>query len=341
MFIPTFKPSIARKDMDSVLTCLVSENIGPGAATLNFQKNTAVALGFKGSLALRDFSRALEVCLSVLDIKPGALIGLSCLCPYEYLPVLKRWGCSPVFIDIDIDTGFFSSEALKESLAKGLDLLILHHHLTILPNELIASDERPKILEDISFVAGSGKKAQEKPFVGDLILMSLEENSLITAGGGAMILAQNRAQLTRIKEIAGELPESSALSALNASLGLAQIGFVEKFIKRRQDLWKIFIRALQKSRHHVFRPTDDCPHTLCSFPVLVKDRMMDVVEFAKKKRIQARPGFEKSILAVYPGAVSGCLAARQIEMRCLFFPLYPSLTHKEVDLISDILAALP
>ena len=46
--IATFKPTIKRRDMDAVLNCLVSEEIGPGELSATLVKQLSSYLGISG-----------------------------------------------------------------------------------------------------------------------------------------------------------------------------------------------------------------------------------------------------------------------------------------------------
>ena len=41
MSIPVYRPTLKRRDMDAVLTCMVSDEIGPGSLAEQFSKEVA------------------------------------------------------------------------------------------------------------------------------------------------------------------------------------------------------------------------------------------------------------------------------------------------------------
>jgi dTDP-4-amino-4,6-dideoxygalactose transaminase len=102
-----------------------------------------------------------------------------------------------------------------------------------------------------------------------------------------------------------------------------------------------------------------------SFPIMVKDGRLEVMQYANKKGIQSEPAFKDAIVAV-EGYVEGTIPlggssaagldssegreiktvkqfpnARELLWRCLLFPLYPSLARKDVQLICKVLSTLP
>ena len=48
MTVPVFKPSIRRKEMDAVLTCMVNDNLWPGQLSEQFVKEAASYIGAAG-----------------------------------------------------------------------------------------------------------------------------------------------------------------------------------------------------------------------------------------------------------------------------------------------------
>jgi dTDP-4-amino-4,6-dideoxygalactose transaminase len=129
---------------------------------------------------------------------------------------------------------------------------------------------------------------------------------------------------------------------------------------------QVFREALLRSRHSpLFNDDEDGEYVNFSFPILVKDGRLEVMQYANKKGIQSEPAFKDAIVAVagskegnhsLDGSSSSGLDssegreidtvsqfpnARELLWRCLLFPLYPSLARKDVQLICKVLSTLP
>ena len=71
MSIPVFRTYIRRKDMDTVLNCLVTDSVGPGEYLDRFQKSARESFGFDFGFALRSPLAALGLALDSLALSEG------------------------------------------------------------------------------------------------------------------------------------------------------------------------------------------------------------------------------------------------------------------------------
>jgi perosamine synthetase len=123
---------------------------------------------------------------------------------------------------------------------------------------------------------------------------------------------------------------------------------------------------VQKSRHAALAVPAELEggggHVRYGFPVLVREGLREVRQYAAKKNVDTQPACRDSIVAIeaapapgeaIPGGEAGAEGspraaadrllpnARDLLWRCLLFPLYPSLTRKDVSHISKVLSTLP
>jgi dTDP-4-amino-4,6-dideoxygalactose transaminase len=86
---------------------------------------------------------------------------------------------------------------------------------------------------------------------------------------------------------------------------------------------------------------------------LVRDGVKQVRQYALRRNIETQPAFSDTFLAFQESPENpdqhesagqdsrGFPNARALLLRCLKFPLYPSLAQREVQLISKVLSTLP
>ena len=73
--IHTYSPTIRRKEMEAVLTCMVDEKIGPGDMNTKMIQTAKELMGFDGAVALRSPAIAFEYIFKALDFpKDGCVI---------------------------------------------------------------------------------------------------------------------------------------------------------------------------------------------------------------------------------------------------------------------------
>ena len=80
---------------------------------------------------------------------------------------------------------------------------------------------------------------------------------------------------------------------------------------------------------------------LSSFPVALADGMKDVRQYALKKAVDTLPAFGNTIAALEDSPAAHCAHARSLVLRCLLFPLYPTLGKRDVENVCKVLASLP
>ncbi len=348
MSIPVAKPSIKRRDMNSVLTCLVSDSLGPGSLSRKLASEICAYLGLQAGIALREYGRAIELVFDVLDLREGSRIIISPLAPLVYYEIAKRRGVECLFPDVDVKTGCISLESAAEMASAGAAACILHTTLGFVPEyESIAESGIP-IIEDISEGIGAHNGEIKCGTFGTITIIAMEVDHVITSGGGVIIASGSRKESSLLKRYSREFPAQRLLPDMNAALGLTQIQDIERYIQKRREIAGIYVKAVMSSRHGMLSQTGDAENVYYSFPVIVESGMADCIQYAKKNGAESRPAFENSILAHYgteifsEGRIDKQLPkAYSLLNRCLLFPCYPSLSSKDVSLIQKILTTLP
>jgi dTDP-4-amino-4,6-dideoxygalactose transaminase len=78
-----------------------------------------------------------------------------------------------------------------------------------------------------------------------------------------------------------------------------------------------------------------------SFPVLLTAGLREVTQYGRKKGVEVHQAFDGSVLALRELPDDGFPNARPFLLRCVLFPLYPSLGKKNVTLVERVLTTLP
>ncbi len=332
------KPSIVRKDMDAVLTCMVSEQIGPGEEALKLVKAVSKDLGYQGGAALSDLQRCFEIALELVGAEEGDKIALSPLSPAWYYRVLKEKKLSPHFWDIDADTG---DPLWPEGFAGEVKAVFCYHHLGIPLNLDPWREAGVPVIEDITEIAGTLYRDETEEITGNYAVLNLSEEGHFTAGGGGLLLAAGKKEFAALKKNLEFMGSGSFLSNMAAVLGFSQWSRMERFQKKRGEILSIYTPSLLKSRHRGFSLDEGRDYLPLKFSVLLRTGGKDVIAYAKKKKVSCDNSFTGSVIDVYPDETDHLSGAKQLFLRCVSFPLYPSLTNGEIDLISKVLASLP
>jgi perosamine synthetase len=112
MLLPIFKPYIRRADMDSVLSCLISDEIGSGDISKELIIELGEFLNLTNGYLFRDYYRAISIALDLLELKSGSRVLLSPLSPGVYIDVFRDKGIIPIFVDVDSETALMDHSKL-------------------------------------------------------------------------------------------------------------------------------------------------------------------------------------------------------------------------------------
>ena len=346
MAIPIFRPTVKRRNMSNVLACLVSDRIGSGPLNYELASSLGAYLGTQGGFCLASYTDAVHYALGALPLEPLDPVVVSVLAPALYYNELKSKGLVPLVADVDPDSGLLTCSEIEKHLDKKPKAIILYYSLGMVPDlEEMLQFDLP-ILEDISQGLGGSIENRRCGSYGKISVLSLEPESIVTAGGGGTVLAGGKKMLKRIRNGLEDLIPYGMLPDMNAALGLSQMKDIDKFISSRKEIAEIFTRSLLKSRHRTLLQNENRENINFSFPVLVKDSMKKVRQYAMKNNIETRPAFSGSIIAylesIEPGSSKASFPnAEKFFRRCLLFPLYPMLGKSNVELISRVLSTLP
>jgi perosamine synthetase len=332
---------VKRRDMGSVLTCIVSDKLGPGEVSRDFVARMSQLLDCSGGILLSNSSIAVRAGLEALGLGPSDSVVLSALSPAWMLRAVRDGGFVPLLADVEPESGSLDPAEVAKQIGRGPKAIIARYSLGIVPDIAALRSFGIPIVEDVSQALGG--KVGDIPCgsTGDITVVSLEPENVITCGGGAMVLAKGRSAAAALKK----LPESSLsywpLADMNAALGLSQLQGLERFVLARRELASAFSQSLLKSRHKTLVQKVEADNVLSSFPVLLKDGLKEARLYAQRKEVETVPAVEDSPVTLDEEVAASCPHARSMALRCLLFPLYPVLARKDVETISKVLSTLP
>lgn len=341
MLLQVFKPFIRRADMDSVLSCLISDEIGPGRVLNELIKELTEYLNAKSGSLLRDYYRAISIALDVLKLKSGSRVIISPLAPGAYIRVFKDKGIIPLFADVDLETAIMNKSAIDGFMENNVDAILLHSPLGNVADMDYFTSLGIPLIEDISENFGAEFNGRRCGSFGDITLFSMESDKILTSGGGAALFVKDQYLSGKLTEITNLYGEEIYLSDINASLALTQLRNIDEIIKKREDLSLIFQAALHKTEHKSLKTASGGKMVHFSFPVILKGQAKEVKAYVMKKNIEPRMAFLRTAIDMYENKDNICPNASSLKLRSLLFPLYPSLGRKNAEMISKVISTLP
>lgn len=371
--IHTYSPTIRRKEMEAVLTCMVDEKIGPGDMNTKLIQTAKELMGFDGAVALRSPAIAFEYIFKALDFpKDGAVI-FSALAPAYQVLTVEKLGYKVLFADVSEDTGLVTLESVQDCIKEGGRLLVFTESMGILPDIKAFLELGIPVVEDISQSALASypleeneetkkaeaqKKSQDAAVAqpqteeeevlgkkaglyGVYTILGMEEHDIVTAGGGALLIAPCRKEWTVLKHIAEEAPFTDSMTDMNAALAYVELKEFARNEKTRRELFALYSRAVMSGRHKTFTRGENGLSTIYSFPLVLNSGFKDAKAYAQKKNIEIRQAYENSIIALRQEEIAKkCICANSLLLRCAAFPLYPRLGQKDAAQIVKVLSTL-
>jgi len=326
--------------MDTVLNCLVTDSVGPGEYLDRFQKSAREALGYDFGFAVRSPMIALGLALDSLALTEGDAVAVPALAPAYYAEALASRRLVPVYVDVVPETAEvdLASVAALEPRPRAL---ILHESLGILPDPEDLSASGLTVIEDMSNSVGAYRGESRAGSLGRVALLGLEHDSIVTAGGGALLLAYAKREGQVLRNLSESIAPEIRMTDYNAALALSQLRDLESAIAKRRELAARFAQSLARTRHRLLTQGGDGEPGYWAFPVSIASSVKEVRAYAKKKDVDTELAFEGSLLAKGHVPESACLNARSIAMRCLLFPLHQRIGASAAEKISKVLATLP
>ncbi len=331
--------------MDSVLSSLVSDKIGPESLQRELVKDLSTVIEAAGGFALREYERAIRLALDSIGLEREDEVLLSALSPVSYHRAIEAAGLVPVPVDIYTHSMCIDVDEVARRVEGGAKAVIADSPLGFIPELEKLADLDVPLIEDITMSIGGHTGEAKSGSYGEYVIIRLEAEDLITAGGGAVVLAGKRGGYTRLKQQAELLPPEAYLPDMNAALAKVQIKELDYYFERRRELYSLMFKSLQKGRHSAPVQGGEAEAVAYSFPVLVEGAVKEVQSYARKKGIETRRAYTQATLAFLDGnseeGGSSFPKARNYLNRCILFPLYPRLPKNEVDTIGKVLSTLP
>ena len=245
-----------------------------------------------------------------------------------------------VLCDVDSSSGLMLIDDLVEKSKECIILIIDYPIGNYNDVEILNKLEIP-IIEDISCSIGTFTENFRPGSLGKYVLVGLEENHLITAGGGAVVVAHSRSDVTNLKKSYDLMDKTVLLPDMNSALAIVQSSSLSSRLEKRQLYFELFFSQLQKGGHKTLVLGYEIESLLYSFPVLIDVGLRDVVAYSKKKGVMTKISFENIALDKIDPEGHEFPNALSIKLRTLLFPLYSLLGNKNSDLISRVLLTLP
>lgn len=322
-----------------------------GPIVQKFEKEVCDYLGVPKTVSCVNGTFALQMAIRALKLKgeiittPFTFIATSNAILWEY--------CTPVFVDIDPETFNIDPNKIEEK--------ITYHTVGIMPVHVfgnacdieaidtIAKKHNLKVIYDAAHAVGVKYNGKSIMQYGDISCTSFHATKMLnTTEGGACFTLNDELEekLRRIRffgfENHADIVEdgtNAKMTEVHAAVGLANIKYLDKFLKDRKDKYTYYKNALSEIDSLKFQKiTDDCN---CSYmPVIYKSEedLLKVQSALNAEEIYPRRYFYPSIntfTKLFP--YTNMPVSESLAPRSMCLPLYYKLSYEDIDRIIAII----
>lgn len=193
-------PSFSTEEADAVRDVLLSNKVNywTGTECRAFEKEYAAWAGTRYAVALANGTLALDVALHALGIGPGDEVVVTPRTFIASVSCVVNAGATPVFADVDADSGNLSAETIARVLTPRTRAVICVHlagwPCDMDPIMALAAQHGLKVIEDCAQAHGARYKGRSVGSIGHVGAWSFCQDKIMTTGGeGGMVTTNDEA----------------------------------------------------------------------------------------------------------------------------------------------------
>ncbi|MFE2757202.1 DegT/DnrJ/EryC1/StrS family aminotransferase [Actinosynnema sp. NPDC059335] len=371
--IPVMKPWLGAEEAEAASAAVLSGWVAQGPKVAAFEDAFARRVAALHAVAVSSCTTALHVALHLLDVRPGDEVVVPSLSFIATANAVRYCGATPVFADVEPETGNLSAATVEPVLTERTRAVILVHQAGV-PADVdalraLCGPRGVTVVEDAACAAGSTYRGVPVGADAEMAAWSFHPRKLITTGEGGMLTTNRPEWATRAKRLrehgmsvsaaerhsgGGAVVESYLETAFNyrmtdiqAAVGLVQLSKLDAIVRRRRELAARYHELLAE-RLGDLRPVRDPAHGTTNYQsfwvMLPEDAEVDRNEVLARlaaRGVSARRGIMAAHLEpAYAGHPHGDLPVTEaFTRRSLILPLYHDLTTAEQDTVVEELEA--
>lgn len=358
--IPYGRQSIDGDDVEAVTAVMGTDWLTQGPTIAAFEQRLVELSGAAHAVAFSSGTAALHAAAIAGGLGPGDVVATSPLSFVASANAARYVGARPVLVDIDETTYNLDLTALPDDL----DGLVAVHYAG-LPMQLDQLSRRPRVvIEDAAHAIGArtpdgpvGNCAQS-----DMCCFSFHPVKTVTTGEGGAVTTNSSELAERLRrvrhhgiQLLGDADEPWAyditsvgfnyrLTDLQAALGVSQLGKLETFVQRRNELADRYRQLLAGLDDVVLPPTaaPGARHAYHLFAIRVPRRSHTYAvlrELGIGVQVHYVPIHHFTAYADLGQGPEQFPVTERIYAGLLSLPMFPALTERDQDRVVDALGA--
>ena len=193
-------PSFTTEEADAVRDVLLSNKVNywTGTECRSFEAEFSAWAGVQHAVALANGTLALDVALKALGVGPGDEVVVTPRTFMASVSCVVNAGATPVFADVDADSGNLSAATIAKVLTPRTKAVIVVHlagwPCDMDPIMALAAQHGFKVIEDCAQAHGARYKGRSVGSIGHVGAWSFcQDKIMTTAGEGGMVTTNDEA----------------------------------------------------------------------------------------------------------------------------------------------------
>lgn len=194
-------PNFSPQECDAAANVLRSNKVNywTGQEGRAFEKEFAAYVGTNHAVAVGNGTLALDLALKALEVGPGDEVIVTPRTFLASISCVVTAGATPVFADVDLNSGNISAETIKAVITPRTKAVICVH-LAGMPCDLapimaLAAEHDFYVVEDCAQSHGASYRGKPTGSIGHIGAWSFCQDKIMTTGGEGGMVATNDEQL--------------------------------------------------------------------------------------------------------------------------------------------------
>lgn len=370
-FLPYGKQHIDENDIEEVIKVLKSDFITQGPKIGEFEDRLADYSGSKYAVTFNSGTSALHGAYFAFGLGKGDEVITS---PNTFVATSNAalyLNASPVFSDIEINTGNIDVSEIEEKITEKTKLIVPIHYsgnpVDLKELNEVAEDNNIKIIEDAAHSIGAEYNGEKigSCIYSEMSIFSFHPVKHITTGEGGAVLTNNEDYYEKllmfrshgitknhfVNEPDGDwyyemhhLGFNYRITDIQSALGLSQLKKLDKFVERRREIAKLYEKAF--AGNPFFKTTvekDGCKSSYHLYPILLRDGYKDKKSEIFHKLRGESLGVQVHYIPVYLQPYyqklgykkNSCPISEDFYQKEISIPMYPTMDNENVNYVID------
>ncbi|RJQ51828.1 MAG: DegT/DnrJ/EryC1/StrS family aminotransferase [Actinobacteria bacterium] len=284
-FLVFGSPRIEEAEIQEVVASLRSGWLSTGPKVGQFEHSFRDYIGSGYAKAVNSCTAGLHLSLIVAGIGPGDEVITTPMTFAATANVIVNVGARPVFVDIDKDSMNIDPDLIEAAITDSTRAIVPVHFAgrpcDMKPIMEIARRRGLLVIEDAAHAVEARYGGKKVGDIGDLTTFSFYVTKNVVTGEGGMVTTNNQEWAEAIEQYALHGLSRGAwkrysdegfrhyevvhpgykynMMDLQAALGIHQLSRVEEYLRRREEVWRVYDEAF--ATFPAFRPAQAAPDT--------------------------------------------------------------------------------